>query len=74
MADRKLVIENCITCPYRGHKGGFNSPAYVPYCRQTQELLPYEVAMGKNFMVAQCLPGIPDSCPLDFNNPPEQKD
>lgn len=66
-----IVINNCLGCPNKDHKGGFGAISYIPVCRigsptgRAREL-PYEVGLSYDKMVtAGVKPGIPDWCPLE---------
>lgn len=66
MSKRYLEVCGCDTCPFRGHKGGFGSPKYIPTCDRhpQRRTLPYSEGASRGQVIAYVQPGIPDWCPL----------
>ena len=58
---KKITVDSCENCMYRGHKGGFGNPGYIPKCNKVTRELPYTV----EGTVANVKPGIPKWCPLE---------
>lgn len=69
MSARKIVLESCAECPYRDHRGGFGSPAYVPVCRKIDRNLPHTLAPNRRGTGCSAVPTnvIPEWCPLPTN-------
>lgn len=69
MSKRYLEVDECNTCPFRGHRGGFGgfgSPAHVPTCDRhpQRRKLPYSEGVSWGQVIAYVKPGIPEWCPL----------
>ena len=65
---KKLVIENCVECPHRGHRGAFGRVAYIPVCRPVDRELGYTVRVRQDGTPAASYDGVvPDFCPLEDN-------
>jgi len=59
MSHRKIVVESCVECPNRGHKGAFGGVRYKPICRENNRNLPYKTK--EDFAIVK--DGIPSWCP-----------
>ena len=63
-----IVIDSCLTCPHRDHKGAFARVAYIPVCGLKSRRLPYKQAEAYGMIVANPTGKIPTWCPLENRN------
>lgn len=70
MTVKKIVIESCLTCPHRGHLGGFAGISFVPCCKKFKSKgLPHGISNSVTLGVhASPTYEIPDWCPLEDND------
>lgn len=71
---KKIVINTCLGCPYRGYRGDtlkYGKIAEIPRCERAYKWLPYETNLTfiNNRAVTTATPTgkIPDWCPLEDN-------
>ena len=63
---KKIVVENCGSCPYVGHGGGFGNIAYIPNCGKSKgKKLPYTEHASGGRVTARGTGDIPIWCPLE---------
>lgn len=66
-SERKIVITNCVGCPYGSHAGAFAAVAYVPTCKAARMERPYRTEVRGGRVTAIPNMEIPDWCPLPKN-------
>lgn len=63
---KKIIINSCEECPFKGQGGDFGEIAYIPHCKKSKHKdLPYTEYSSGGVVTASGTDEIPEWCPLE---------